>query len=91
MEGTEGAGIGQQIMTPENSIEWVSCRDKLPPWSIDVETKIDDEQGVRNVAVLRLYRNLWWLPDKSMYVYYNPTHWRSIGGAKPPHLPSNTE
>lgn len=20
--------------------------------------------------------NLWWLPDRSMYVYFTPTHWR---------------
>lgn len=23
-------------------------------------------------------KNLWFLPDGSMYVYYTPTHWRSV-------------
>lgn len=41
-----------------------------------VETKIDDEKGVRNVGTLKRDGNLWWLPDGSMYVYYRPTHWR---------------
>lgn len=41
-----------------------------------VETKIDDERGVRNQTHLVRQRNLWFFPDKSMYVYYAPTHWR---------------
>jgi hypothetical protein len=43
-----------------------------------VETKIDDENGVRNVQTLKRRGNLWWFPDDSMYCYYRPTHWRPI-------------
>lgn len=38
-----------------------------------VETKIDDENGERNVQRLSRDGNLWWVPDGSMYVYYTPT------------------
>lgn len=55
---------------------WVRCADHLPPQDVDVETKIDDERGVRNVQKLRRHSNLWWFPDMSMYIYYSPTHWR---------------
>ena len=41
-----------------------------------VETKIDDGDGVRNQQSLKRDGNLWWYPDGSMYVYYQPTHWR---------------
>lgn len=41
-----------------------------------VETKIDDEKGVRNEQTLKRIGNLWFYPDGSMYVYYMPTHWR---------------
>lgn len=41
-----------------------------------VETKIDDEHGVRNIAKLKRMARLWWFADGSMYVYYTPTHWR---------------
>ena len=41
-----------------------------------VETKIDDEKGVRNQQDLKRQDNLWFYPDGSMYVYYTPTHWR---------------
>lgn len=50
-------------------------RDKL------IWTKIDDAGGERNVQKLVCSRHLWWLPDKKMYVYYTPTHWRE---AEPP-------
>ena len=44
-----------------------------------VMTKIDDEKGERNIQELKKVGNLWWFPDGSMYVYYRPTHWRSVG------------
>lgn len=46
------------------------------PAKEEVWTKIDDEDGERNVRKLTRERNLWWTPDGSMYVYYTPTHWR---------------
>jgi len=46
------------------------------PQGVVVETKIEDEDGVRNETDLVLKGNLWFFPDGSMYVYYTPTHWR---------------
>lgn len=56
--------------------EWINVNDLMPPRDVDLLTKIDDEKGQRNEAVLRFHSNLWWLPDMSMYVYYSPTHWK---------------
>lgn len=44
-----------------------------------VLTKIDDERGPRNEQELKRMGNLWFFPDDSMYVYYQPTHWRERG------------
>jgi hypothetical protein len=41
-----------------------------------VLTKIDDECGPRNQQELVRQGRLWFFPDKSMYVYYDPTHWK---------------
>lgn len=53
------------------------------PEGVEIETKIDDEHGERNVQTLvkstrepGKTRPLFWFPDGSMYVYYTPTHWR---------------
>lgn len=43
-----------------------------------VETKIDDEHGCRNVQPMKRVSRLWYLADGSMYVYYQPTHWRPM-------------
>lgn len=58
------------------SDNWIATSEQLPPENQIVDTKIDDEKGLRNECQLIFSRNLWWLPDKSMYVYYSPTHWR---------------
>ena len=58
--------------------EWHKFPDDLPPVNTDLETKIDDGKGVRNVCALRYHSNLWFFTDMSMYVYYTPTHWRHI-------------
>lgn len=50
----------------------------LAPAEEIVETKIHDENGERNVAKLVWSGNLWFFPDRSMYVYYQPTHWRRL-------------
>ncbi len=55
---------------------WIKCETELPPNGVQVETKIDDDQGKRNVQDLKRKDGLWFLPDMSMYVYYRPTHWR---------------
>ncbi|HWV44162.1 hypothetical protein [Pseudorhodoplanes sp.] len=48
----------------------------LAPEGEIVMTKIDDEHGSRNEQTLIRKGRLWWTPDRSMYVYYTPTHWR---------------
>lgn len=59
--------------------EWTNVRDRLPPVDLVVDTKIDDERGTRNEQPLKRITNgrLWFFPDGSMYVYYEPTHWRN--------------
>ncbi len=46
------------------------------PSGIVLETVIADAQGLRNDQQLIKRDGLWWFPDFSMYVYYEPTHWR---------------
>lgn len=62
----------------ENTVDnsWVSVENELPPNDVVVDTKIDDDNGIRNEGQLVRRNNLWFLPDFSMYVYYAPTHWR---------------
>ena len=57
---------------------WKRIMDILPEEYKVVETKIDDGRMIRNQQNLYRYKNLWFLPDGSMYVYYTPTHWREI-------------
>lgn len=67
-----------------NEKPWIKCVDQLPPTGDVVETKIHDDAGERNVQSLKRYqreahtRSLWFFPDGSMYVYYEPTHWREL-------------
>ena len=60
--------------------EWTKIVDNksLPVDGIIVETKIDDEQGIRNEAFLIRKNNIWWSKDMSIYIYYRPTHWRYL-------------
>lgn len=58
--------------------EWLPITAELPQDKIKVETKIDDPDGERNVVNLVRQGRLWFFPDMSMYVYYQPTHWRSL-------------
>lgn len=55
---------------------WTSTSNKLPPEGIIVNTKIDDNNGLRNEQKLKRVGGLWFLPDGDMYVYYTPTHWQ---------------
>jgi hypothetical protein len=59
-------------------MEWIRTIDRLPPNDKVVQTKIDDNQGVRNMQTLKRINNLWYQPDGRMYVYYTPTHWREV-------------
>ncbi len=63
---------------------WRRCSDELPDCDVVVETKIDDEDGCRKKGILKRYqrspetRSFWFVPDGSVYVYYEPTHWRPV-------------
>lgn len=46
------------------------------PDNVVVETKIEDEKGLRNTQLLKRRGRLWFFPDDSIYVYYTPTHYR---------------
>lgn len=54
---------------------WKLIKKENPPIGKTIKTKIDDVNGIRNFEELIYDGNLWWMPDKSMYVYYTPTHW----------------
>lgn len=74
---------GAKMYGSFKSYGWISTSEQLPPENQIVDTKIDDEKGLRNDCQLIFSNNLWWLPDKSMYIYYTPTHWKystKIGG-----------
>ena len=58
--------------------DWLECSYRLPDEGVVVMTKIDDGFGCRNEQELKRLKNLWFFPDASMYVYYTPTHWKSI-------------
>ncbi len=57
---------------------WTSFRFKKPPENILIDTKIDDQHGVRNEQQLIRIGNLYFLEDRSIYVFYTPTHWKHI-------------
>ncbi len=47
------------------------------PEAVEVETTIIDARGQRNTQALTKSGRLWFAG--SMYVYYEPTHWRVLG------------
>ena len=64
------------MTAPRKPVAWIACADEFPPDGEVVETKIDDENGVRNEQSMKRRGRLWWFSDDSMYAYYTPTHWR---------------
>lgn len=57
-------------------MEWNITKDNTPYEGVRVNTKIDDENGIRNEQILIYKGGRWWHKDMAMYVYYTPTHWR---------------
>lgn len=57
---------------------WHKTADAVPPSGVVVMTKCDDEHGLRNEQKLVRQGSLWWLEDRSLYVYYTPTHRREV-------------
>ncbi len=57
-------------------MSWMPRTIEEPPENVVVMTAIIDARGVeRNVQKLKRVGALWFLPDSSMYIYYEPTHW----------------
>lgn len=52
--------------------DWKVTADEWPEEGVEVDSM--DSGG--HVQRLVYERGLWWLPDRSMYVYYRPTMWR---------------
>lgn len=48
------------------------------PEGVEVETRISDNDGIRNIQSLVRKGRLWFFPDRSMYVYYEPNQWREM-------------
>lgn len=58
---------------------WISTKEQLPPLRQVVETKVVKDGKDHNVQLMKrdgFAGRLWFFPDGSMYVYYEPTHWR---------------
>ena len=56
------------------SIQWNLTASALPPVGVKVRTM--SEGGIEQTMIYD--NNLWWLPDKSMYVYYTPQFWKPL-------------
>ena len=54
--------------------DWQPIR--TAPQGVKIRTKIDDGKGARNEQDLIRDGRAFFLPDRSMYVYYTPTHWK---------------
>jgi hypothetical protein len=54
--------------------QWTPTKENLP--DEDTECLVITEGGEEHELVF--WHNLWFVPDKSMYVYYTPVFWQSI-------------
>jgi hypothetical protein len=57
--------------------DWKLITDTAPMDDVEVMTKIDDGHARNETSLVRQGR-LWFFPDRSMYVYYTPTHWHPL-------------
>lgn len=55
--------------------DWISVKERLPENGVEVAVRLGSRRVVTN---LKRMNRLWFLPDGSMYVYYEPTHWMPI-------------
>jgi len=62
---------------------WISVDEQPPNDGEIVDTKIDDWMGIRNEQPLKKQGNIWYVPNGEIYVYYRPTHWKSIKNNQP--------
>ena len=63
-------------------MDWIKINDQLPPDGQVVLTKVDHGNLVTNEQKLVRSGRLYFLEDRSMYVYYVPTHWMLINQNK---------
>lgn len=69
--------------------DWIETTQAVPVENVVVDTKIDNEKGLRNETPLKRQGNFWFFPDGSMYVYYTPTHWRELAATPGTHSGRN--
>lgn len=62
----------------KKQLNWKPITRDDPKEHVRVMTKIDDELGVRNEAILWRQGRLWFESSGTMYVYYTPTHYAEI-------------
>lgn len=53
--------------------EWIKCSVKMPKRGSVVLTKTNGLRGSRKYLWVQ---GLWWMPDRSRYIYTAPTHWQ---------------
>ena len=58
---------------PNAEYAWHRTTDLLPPEDVVVETMSSGGQH----SLLVRSGNLWFFPDRSMYVYYTPVAWKN--------------
>ena len=57
-----------------NVVQFVETQYRTP----DYNTKCEVITPGGETRELIYDMGLWWLPDKSMYVYFTPTYWRPV-------------
>ena len=61
-------------------MKYIKCSEQLPPEDVLVHTCIIEGGDIRMDSKLTRVRSMYYIEDKSMYVYYAPTHWAYIEG-----------
>ncbi|MCD8139306.1 MAG: hypothetical protein LUE17_05940 [Planctomycetaceae bacterium] len=77
MDLTEWFMANEKGRTMHGVMKWLPIR--TAPEQSTVVTIVRDAKGERNEQPLKRLGRLWFFPDGSMYVYYQPTHWRPLG------------
>ncbi len=58
--------------------EWIEIKNRLPDNQVLVQTKVADPRGDHSIIPLARHKHLWYNPITFQYIYYTPTHWRSL-------------
>jgi hypothetical protein len=57
---------------------WTETRHNPPPENRVVQTLICHGPDITHETLLMRQGTFWFVPDRSMRVYYTPTYWREI-------------